>query len=319
MMSNKPPIGVIVGPTAVGKTDMAITVADRMENAEIISADSIQVYRSMDIGSAKPTAKEQRGIIHHMLDVAAPREGGFSVAVYQTEANKCIAEIISRDGFPIICGGTGLYVSSLTFPLDFTRVDGDPRLREELNSAEDASPGCLHEMLLKLDPAAAVRLHKNDRKRIVRAIELNRVTGKTLDELGGDFQNSAGREIAYAPQIYGLTMPRDVLYTRINARVDAMMESGLLDEVRMLLDSGCDRGLPAMQGLGYKQLAAHLAGEYDLATAVDTIKRETRRFAKRQLTWFRRDKRIIWLDTCEHSHDELAAIIYAGFIDARGG
>ncbi len=298
------PIGVILGPTASGKTALAVEAAKRMD-AEIVSADSIQLYRGMDIGSAKPTAEERGGIAHHLLDAVDIGEADNSVAAYQKMAAAAIADIANRGKFPLIVGGTGLYVNALVYPLSFTNIPADAALREALAAEESETPGSLHTRLQAVDPASAARLHPHDTKRLIRALEVYTLTGKPIGELGGDFVNAANAPIPYAPRMLGLTMPREQLYARIDKRVDAMMASGLLDEVQTLVSLGYSPALPAMQGLGYKQLYRYLQGEYTLDEAVETIKRETRRFAKRQLTWFRRDQRIQWLDVSLLSPQQL--------------
>ncbi|MEG1547710.1 MAG: tRNA (adenosine(37)-N6)-dimethylallyltransferase MiaA [Clostridia bacterium] len=308
---NKPVLGVIIGPTAVGKTTISIEVAKRMD-AEIISADSIQIYRGMDIGSAKPTIYERKDIPHHLIDIV-DIDASFSVAEYQGLAQACIADTYSRGIFPIVSGGTGLYVNSLIFPLDFATIPADEALRSSLNELENTTPGALHDMLRMLDEKAAVRLHRNDRKRLVRAIEICKLTGSTMDSIGGDFANKAKKEIPYEPVIFGLTMQREALYERINTRVDAMMSAGLLCEVRRILENGYDPQLTALQGLGYKQLILYLHGKYTIEEAVNAIKMETRRFAKRQLTWFKRDQRIQWIDMGLISQREAVDIITDAF------
>ena len=311
--ANKIKIGLIVGPTASGKTAASIALAKKLD-AEIVSADSIQVYRGMDIGSAKPTMEERQGIPHHLMDAVDIDSPKFSVAEYRRMAGEAIEDITNRGKYPLIVGGTGLYVNSLIYPLNFTAVASDEKLRAKLAALEQAQKGAVHALLKKEDPKAAERLHPNDTKRIIRALEVVRLTGKPIDDHGGDFANSANAEIPYQPTIIGLTMPRETLYERINLRVDIMLEQGLLDEAKAIYDSGYDASLPALQGLGYKQLFKYFGGEYTLEQAIDTIKLETRRFAKRQLTWFRRDKRIIWFDISDYpDKDALNDAIYRIF------
>lgn len=297
--ANKIRIGLIVGPTASGKTAASIALAKKLD-AEIVSADSIQVYRGMDIGSAKPTMEERQGIPHHLMDAVDIDSPKFSVAEYRRMAGEAIEDITNRGKYPLIVGGTGLYVNSLIYPLNFTAVAPDEKLRAKLAVLEQAQKGAVHALLKKEDPKAAERLHPNDTKRIIRALEVVRLTGKPIDDHGGDFANSANAEIPYQPTIIGLTMPRETLYERINLRVDIMLEQGLLDEAKAIYDAGYDASLPALQGLGYKQLFKYFGGEYTLEQTIDAIKLETRRFAKRQLTWFRRDKRIIWFDISDY-------------------
>ena len=299
-------IGMIVGPTASGKTAVSIALAKRLD-AEIISADSIQIYKGLDIGSAKPTIEEQEGIRHHLLDTLEIDAPKFSVAEYQKMADACIVDIHCRGKYPLVVGGTGLYVNALTYPLAFTAVESDPALRQALSELEAASPGKLYEMLRTLDPNSADRLHPNDTKRIIRALEVVKTTGKTIGEYGGDFVNEAKAEIPYDPRIAGLTMPRELLYARIEERVDAMMRLGLLEEAKGLFESGYSLDLPALQGLGYKQLFQYFQGESTLPEAIEAVKRETRRFAKRQITWFKRDPRIQWFDVTKYEGSEQLA------------
>lgn len=311
--ANKIKIGLIVGPTASGKTAASIALAKKLD-AEIVSADSIQVYRGMDIGSAKPTMEERQGIPHHLMDAVDIDSPRFSVAEYRRMAGEAIEDIINRGKYPLIVGGTGLYVNSLIYPLNFTTVASDEKLRAKLAALEQAQKGAVYALLKKEDPKAAERLHPNDTKRIIRALEVVRLTGKPIDDHGGDFANSANAEIPYQPTIIGLTMPREALYERINLRVDIMLEQGLLDEAKAIYDAGYDASLPALQGLGYKQLFKYFGGEYTLEQTIDAIKLETRRFAKRQLTWFRRDKRIIWFDISDYPNkDALNDAIYRIF------
>ncbi len=290
----------LVGPTASGKTAVSIELALRL-NAEIVSADSIQVYRGMDVGSAKPTRAEQRGILHHMLDVVDPKERDFSVARYREEALICVSDILSRGKKPLVVGGTGLYVNALVYPLDFPSAPPNEELRACWNKREAEQKGSAHTKLRALDPETAARLHPNDVKRVIRAIEICEATGKMLAEQGCDFTRRDDESLPYIPVMAGLNLPREALYARIEARVDEMLRAGLLDEVRGLLGRGIDPACPAMQGLGYKQLAAYLRGECALSEAIEAVKRETRRFAKRQLTWFRRETRIRWFDATEYN------------------
>lgn len=306
-------IGLIVGPTASGKTAASIDLAKKID-AEIVSADSIQVYRGMDIGSAKPTMEERQGVPHHLMDAVDIDSPKFSVAEYRRMAGKAIEDIAARGKYPLIVGGTGLYVNSLIYPLNFTSVPSDEGLRRELAALEQRQKGAAYAFLEQEDPRAAARLHPNDVKRVIRALEVVRLTGRPIDDHGGDFANSANAEIPYEPTVIGLTMPRELLYERINLRVDIMMEQGLLEEARAIFEGGYDASLPALQGLGYKQLFKYFKGEYTLDEAIEAIKLETRHFAKRQLTWFRRDKRIKWFDISEYSHsDALNDAIYKTF------
>lgn len=300
-MQNKLRIAVLLGPTASGKTALGVAVAKRL-GAEIVSADSMQIYRGMDIGSAKPTQQERGGVPHHLLDVTDIEGPKFSAAEYQRLAGEAIASIHAQSKLPLVVGGTGLYINALTMGLDFTETAGDEALRAELAAKEAQSPGSLHALLQLQDPAAALRLHPNDTKRLIRALEVNRLTGRPM---GADFARGGGKEVPYQPALVGLILPRELLYRRIEQRVDAMLAKGLLEEARGIWEKGYDPSLPALQALGYKQLFACFAGECSLSEAIEAIKRETRRFAKRQLTWFRRDARIAWLDITQYSPEGL--------------
>ncbi|MDI6706996.1 MAG: tRNA (adenosine(37)-N6)-dimethylallyltransferase MiaA [Bacillota bacterium] len=296
-MHTKIPLLVIVGPTAVGKTDTAVLVAQQIDG-EIISADSMQIYRGMDIGTAKPSEEERGGIKHHLIDVADPGEE-FSVADFQRIARKDIEDIYRRGRFPIVVGGTGLYINSLVYNMDFTETISNPELRENLTTiALERGNEYLHEMLKRADPETAAKLHPNDRRRIIRALEVYQCSGMPMSQY---HKNVEMQTIPYDPLMIGLRMNRKELYDRIEKRVDRMMESGLVKEVQGLLDRGCSKDTVSMQGLGYKEIIGYLEGEYSLETAVEILKRDTRRFAKRQFTWFRRDDRIIWMDVENYS------------------
>ncbi len=318
-MEKKPHILILLGPTASGKTAASILLAKRL-SAEIISADSIQVYRGLDIGSAKPTLEERQGIAHHLLDLVEVDDTGFSVAEYKRQVERAIADICSRGKVPLVVGGTGLYVNALTYPLQFTSVPGNPLVRERLQLEEQEHPGSLYSRLQQKDPVSAARLHPNDLKRVIRALEVLEVSGQPLSSFGADFENKAQQEIAYHVTQIGLTMDRTLLYQRIEQRVDEMMKAGLLEETQKLNDAGYAHTLPALQGLGYKQLLRHLRGETTLAEAVEEIKRETRHFAKRQITWFKRDQRIHWLDVTRYGDlDTFTDVMENIYLKDEGG
>ena len=304
----------IVGPTATGKTAVGIELA-RMLSGEIISADSMAVYRYMDIGTAKPTAGERDQAIFHLIDVVDPDED-FTVADFQRLANEAISDIHRRGKLPLLVGGTGLYVRAVTGGLNIPPAAPDKEIRERLGAeAERLGNENLLEKLRQVDPATAERLHVNDRKRIIRALEIYETTGTPMSE----FHATAGTvEVPYDVRLFGLTMSRETLYRRIEERVDEQIASGLVDEVRGLLDRGYGRELTSMRGLGYKQIAAYLEGESDLEAAVDLLKRDTRRFAKRQFTWFRADDRIEWIDV-EGLGARDAAHIIAGMLGTLPG
>jgi tRNA dimethylallyltransferase len=286
---------VIVGPTAAGKSDVGILLAESL-GGEIVSADSMQVYRGMDIGTAKPTAEQRRRTPHHLIDIIAPDQP-FSVADYQARADAALADIWARGRQPILVGGSGLYVRAVLEEMDFSRVPPDPELRSRL-LAEARSRGtrALHERLAEVDPEAAARIHPNDQKRIIRALEV--VEGSGPGDAGRKKVDRRGAA-RYNSKQFGLTLDRDELYRRIEARVDRMIADGLVDEVGGLIERGHTESLVAMKGLGYAQVALHIRGKITLDEAVRRLKRDTRRFAKRQLTWFRADPRIEWIDVQE--------------------
>ncbi|WIV17857.1 tRNA (adenosine(37)-N6)-dimethylallyltransferase MiaA [Paenibacillus polygoni] len=290
-MSNKPKLLVLVGPTAVGKTKMSIELAKTF-NAEIISGDSMQVYRQMDIGTAKIKPEEMDGIPHHLIDIHEP-DYPYSVAEFQANCRHLIEDIHARGKLPFIVGGTGLYVESVCYNFQFSEVGSDEEFRkEQFDYADVHGPEKLHEKLREIDPPSAERLHPNDVRRVIRALEIYHMTGmRQSDQLAAQ-----KKESPYDLCIVGLTMDRQMLYKRIEDRIDEMMEEGLVQEVAALLDHGVGPGCISMQGLGYKEIASYLRGEVPLETAVSELKRDTRRFAKRQLSWFRHMKDIHWVD-----------------------
>ena len=295
MLRNR--IVCVVGPTACHKTEFSILLAERV-NGEIVSADSVQVYLGMDIGSAKPTLQERQGIPHHMIDCVPIDTPEFSVSQYRKMASEAIEDILYRGKTPIIVGGSGLYVNALTFPLGFA-VPKDEEARKRMEALYDLDANAAFARLALIDPEIASRLHPNDRKRIVRALEVFECSGKPLSSYGNDFQNIAGGDAPFEPLLFGLDMDRELLYRRIDQRVDLMIEHGLLAEARSIHDRGYNRSLPAMQSIGYRQLFEVFDEKSTLEQAVEQIKLDTRHFAKRQLTWFRRDKRIRWSDASD--------------------
>ena len=284
-----PKIVVIAGPTGSGKTGMAIELARRLDG-EIVGADSMQIYRYMDIGTAKPTPAEQAQAIHHLIDIVDPDED-FDAAMYAEAAGRVVRDIVSRGRLPLVVGGTGLYIKALIYGL-FEEGPSDPDVRRQLNrAAREKGSAALHRHLAAVDSPAAAKIHPNDTYRIVRALEVFRITGQTLSQ----YQRRHGfRQPQFHPFIFGVEWPRPVLYDRINRRVDAMMDAGFEDEVRGLLAKGYGRELKSMQSLGYRHLTAYIAGETGLAETVETLKRDHRRYAKRQLTWFRADAAVHW-------------------------
>ncbi len=289
----------IVGPTACHKTETSIELAKRT-NGEIVSADSVQVYIGMDIGSAKPTIEEQQGIKHHMIDCVSINTPEFSVSQFRILALQAIDDILTRGKTPIVVGGSGLYVNALTFPLGFA-IPRDDKIRKEMESLYENNPHDAFDRLIIVDPITAERLHVNDKKRVIRALEVYACSGKPLSSYGNDFTNESGNTAPCEPLMIGLDMDRKLLYERINLRVDLMMKNGLLDEAKRIYDVGYDAKLPAMQSIGYRQLFSYFSGVCTLNEAIEKIKLDTRHFAKRQLTWFRRDKRIVWHDVTDYN------------------
>ena len=308
-------IVVVAGPTASGKTALGIALAKEL-NGEIVSADSMQVYRGMDIGTAKATMDEREGIPHHMLDVAEPWED-YSVARYVEQAEACCRDILRRGKLPILVGGTGLYIDSLISGRDFAAVDSDQGLREALSAEYDALGGeAMHRRLQEIDPERAAILHPGDKRRIVRALEVYRLTGMTITE--HDRQTRALPRRFDAAAIHLNFKNRSALYARIDRRVDAMVEQGLFREVEGLLAAGLSPESTAMQAIGYKEAVRALQGELSREEAVDLIKQSSRRYAKRQLTWFGRDKEalpILWEDEPDF---EYARRLSTEFLHSRG-
>lgn len=288
----KRPLIILAGPTAVGKTAASIRLAKAI-GAEIISADSMQVYRHMDIGSAKIRQEEMEGVPHYLIDVLEPEEE-FNVVRFQQMAKAAAEEIYAKGKIPLVAGGTGFYIQALLYDIDFTENDGDTSYRLSLEkTAEEKGGEYLHAILREADPKAAEQIHPHNIKRMIRALEFHHQTGGKISE-----HNEAEREKSspYDFAYFVLTDERSRLYERIDRRVDMMMEEGLLEEVLYLKERGVKRESTAMQGLGYKELYAYLDGECTLEEAVRIIKRDTRHFAKRQLTWFKRERDVIWAD-----------------------
>lgn len=284
-------IVIICGPTAVGKTTVSIELAKKL-NGEIVSADSMQIYKHFDIGSAKPTAEEMGDIKHYLIDEIDPRQE-FSVAEYRTKAKAYIEEIFAKGKLPIIAGGTGLYINALMYNMDFSGADSDPEYRKELDKLWQEKGGdFLHQQLAQIDPDAASRIHSNNVKRVIRALEVNKITGQNMS----DFQTDLIPTEDYDVILIGLKRLRMRLYSAINKRVDAMMDMGLLDEIKNLKTLGLDDKFISMQGIGYKEVLPYLDGKYSYDSMVSTIKQNSRRYAKRQLTWFRRYDTIKWFD-----------------------
>ena len=285
----KPKVVVIVGPTASGKTAVSIELAKKI-NGEIISADSMQIYKYMDIGTAKPSAEEKEGIKHYLLDVVMPDET-FNVAKYKLLAEQAIEEILNKGKTPIIVGGTGLYINTLVNGIEFLEIDGDIEYRNlMIKKGYEEGADVLHKELAKVDPIAAENIDANNIRRVARALEIYKVTGKTKTQLDKESQ----KEVKYDYRMFGMEWDRQELYNRIDLRVDLMMEIGLVEEVKSIIDK-YEISSTAVQGLGYKEVIEYLEGNITYNEMIDKLKLETRHYAKRQLTWFRRDKRINWV------------------------
>ena len=302
MKNDKPKVIVIVGPTASGKTATSIRVAKEL-NGEIISADSMQIYKDMNIGTAKPTFEEMDGIKHYLIDVVSPDEE-FNVAKYKDMAETAIEEILAKEKVPIVVGGTGLYVNTLVDAIEFADIGEDIEYRNEmLKRAKAEGAKVIHDELASIDKDAANSIDVNNVRRVIRALEIYKLTGKTKTEL--DMESR--KEVKYDYKMYGVDWPRDVLYERIEKRVDIMLDDGLVDEVKSLMEK-YEFSKTAIQGLGYKEVVEFLNGVISYDEMVQKLKMETRRYAKRQLTWFRRDKRICWCNV-----DEIAEKIIREF------
>ena len=296
----KQPLIVLTGPTAVGKTSLSISLAKAV-NGEIISADSMQVYKKMDIGSAKIRPEEMQGIPHYLVDVLEPEEE-FHIVKFQQMAKKAMEDIYSRGKVPILVGGTGFYIQAVTKDIDFTEAQQENDYRKELEVlAEEKGGEHLHDMLRKVDPVSADAIHAHNVKRVIRALEFYHQNGSPISAHN---EEQKQHESPYNLAYFVLNMPRELLYERIDLRVDQMMKEGLLEEVTRLKDEGCHRGMVSMQGLGYKEILAFLDGEYPLEEAVRVLKRDTRHFAKRQLTWFRREQEVTWVNKDQFAYQE---------------
>ena len=293
------PLLVIVGPTAVGKTAISLRVAAELQG-EIISADSMQIYRYLDIGTAKPTLRERELVPHHLVDVIDPAVD-YNVSQFQKDAIEAISALAGKKKLPILVGGTGLYVNAIIFGYSFTEAEISPRLRAHLREeAKHKGTGSLYERLEEMDPVSAAKIHPNDLQRIIRALEVFSLTGRPIYE---QVASTAAQIPKYKTLLVGINRPREELYRRIEDRVDPMMAAGLVEEIQSLLSRGYSPHLKSLQSLGYRHILPYLEGELSLEEAVDLLKRDTRRFAKRQLTWFRKNKGIIWF-TLENDREE---------------
>ena len=304
---------VLTGPTSVGKTSLSVRLARRL-GGEIISADSMQVYKHMDIGTAKITKEEMQGVPHHLIDILEPTEE-YNVARFKEEAAAAIADISSRNMVPIIVGGTGFYIQALLYDVDFTdKAQTGYRLKlTEL--AKEKGSGYLYDMLLECDPGACEYISRNDVMRLSRALEYYHETGEPIS-LHNKMERK--KKAAYGFRYFVLNQPREILYENINKRVDMMMENGLLDEVIKLREMGCDSAMTSMKGLSYKELLEYLDGNITLEEAVRIIKRDTRHFAKRQITWFKRERDVIWINKEEFGYDEDRMLDYMCDISGIG-
>ncbi|WP_010240773.1 tRNA (adenosine(37)-N6)-dimethylallyltransferase MiaA [Clostridium arbusti] len=299
---------ILSGPTGIGKTDISIKIAKEI-GGEIISADSMQIYRHMDIGSAKVSEDEMQGIPHNLIDIVEPNEE-FSVAQYKQLAIDTIKNIVARGKYPILVGGTGLYINSLIFNYEFTGTYKDSEYRNHLEVlANENGRNFVHEMLREVDMDSYNRLYPNDLKRVIRALEVYKITGKTISELN---ENQDIYNIPYNINYYVLNMDREQLYNRINRRVDIMIEKGLVDEVIKLKDMGYNSSMQSMKGIGYKEILYSLENKISLGEAIEMIKQGSRNYAKRQLTWFRKDKRVHWIDKNKFDSDEEIANFIIG-------
>ena len=286
------PLIILTGPTAVGKTELSIELAKSI-GGEIISADSMQVYRHMDIGSAKIKPEEMQGVPHYLIDILEPTEE-FNVVIFQKKCKEAMEEIYTKGKIPILTGGTGFYIQSILYDIDFKENEEDNGIRSRLEQlGKEKGTQYLHEMLQKVDKKSAELIHANNQKRVIRALEFYEQTGMKISEHN---EEERQKKSPYAFCYFVLNDDRRILYERIDKRVDIMLKEGLVEEVKKLLDMGCHKNLVSMQGLGYKEIIRYLEGELSLEEAVYIIKRDTRHFAKRQITWFKRERDVIWLN-----------------------
>lgn len=295
----KKPLIILTGPTAVGKTNLSIQLAQKIKG-EIISADSMQVYQGMDIGTAKISREEMQGVPHHLIDVLSPEEE-FNIVKFKELAKQAMEEILSRGNIPIVVGGTGFYIQSLVYDIDFKENEDDKSLRHLLEEEAKASGNqILHERLKRIDPKSAEDIHPNNVKKVIRALEFYYQTG-TLMSMHNEEERK--KESPYNFAYFVLSQERATLYDRIDRRIDRMLEDGLLEEVENLHKKGYDKSLVSMQGLGYKEILDYLDGTSTLSEAIYILKRDTRHFAKRQITWFKREKEVIWLPKDEYNSE----------------
>ena len=293
------PLIILTGPTAVGKTELSISLAKSI-GGEIISADSMQVYKYMDIGTAKIRPEEMDGVPHHLIDILEP-DTAFNVAMFKDLAKNAVEDIYSRGHIPILVGGTGFYIQALLYDIDFSEEDSDASIRKELETlAITKGAGFLHERLREVDPESAEQIHANNVKRVIRALEYYRQTGKPISQHN---EEQRQKESPYNLAYFVLNDERTRLYERIDARIDQMLADGLIDEVKRLKKMGYHKGMVSMQGLGYKEILSYLDGTWSLEEAIYVLKRDTRHFAKRQITWFKRERQVEWFDKQDFGYD----------------
>lgn len=310
----KKPLIILTGPTAVGKSALSIALAKAV-NGEIISADSMQVYRQMDIGTAKIMPEEMDGVPHHLIDVLSPKED-FNIVLFQKMAKEAMEKIYAQNKIPILVGGTGFYIQAVLYDIDFTESEEDSPYREELwQVAKTQGEAVLHQMLMECDPEAAKEIHPNNVKRVIRALEFYKSTGKKISEHNAQERQ---KESPYDFLYLVLNQDRAILYDRIEKRIDLMVEQGLVEEVRALKEQGCHKEMVSMKGLGYKEILSYLDGECTLEEAIEILKRDTRRFAKRQLTWFRREKEPVWIDKGNYKDEDEILIDILKMLDEKG-
>ena len=308
------PMVVLTGPTAVGKTELSIRLAEALDG-EIISADSMQVYKKMNIGTAKIRKEEMGGIPHHLIDVLDPAEE-FNVVRFQEMAKEALAGIYERGKIPLVVGGTGFYIQGLLYDIDFTREEQDKSYRERLQKkAEEEGAGAVHQMLEKVDSVSAGKIHPNNVKRVIRALEFYHLNGRPISEHN---EEEARKKSPYQSAYFVLNQERQTLYERINRRVDLMMEEGLIGEVKSLVEEGYGRNLVSMQGIGYKEVFDYLEGEISLEETTERIKKDTRHFAKRQLTWVGREKEVIMIDKDKFETEEKILEHMLGILREKG-
>lgn len=308
------PLIVLTGPTAVGKTELSLELADRIR-AEIINGDSMQIYKKMNIGTAKIRPEEMRGIPHHLLDQLMPDEE-YNVVIFQKLAKEAMQGILSRGKIPLVVGGSGFYIQALWSDIEFTETESDSQFRKQLyQQAKEQGPEVLYQRLCQLDPESAQKIHPHNVKRVIRALEFYEKTGEKISVHN---EEQKQKESPYNGVCFVLTLPREELYKRIEQRVDRMMEEGLLQEVQGLLDEGYSPDLVSMQGLGYKEFIPYLKGECTLEEAVRILKRDTRHFAKRQLTWFSGRKETLWIDKSKFENEEEILTYILNVLKERG-